>query len=142
MTTVLFTLIVIPIVLVLYLYYLAGLTRRADFAMLLSLEGTSAGMVLRILESRSHAKDMQRLTPQERRLFGRDFVGGLMPQLFREAQRVTMAARHPVVLWHFSLFCLAYAFVWVKLRIWAEVEDVRYLVGAEASLLRTAGAAE
>ncbi len=138
MTTVLFTLIVIPIVLVLYLYYLAGLTRRADSVLLHSLKGTSAGMVLTILESPSHANNMGRLTPPERRLFGRDFIGGVLPRLFGEARRVTLAARHPLVLWRFGLFCLAYSFVWIKARKWAEVEDLRYLVGAQASLLHTA----
>ena len=98
-------------------------------------------MGLRIFQSPSHAKAMRHFTPKERRFFGRDFVGGILPQLFSEAQQVTAAARHPKVLWQFGLFCLAYAFVWVKVRVWAEVEDLRNLVEAEASLLRSADAA-
>lgn len=140
MITVLFASVLIPVLVALYLYHLAGLTRHAEFPMLVCLEGTRAGMVLRILESPSHAKTMRRLKPEERRSFARDFVGGVLPRLFSEAQQVTAAARHPLALWHFGLFCLAYAFVWIKVRVWAEVEDLRYLVGAEASLLRSVGA--
>ncbi len=134
-------LIVFPLWIMLYIHRLARLTQPNDEFLRETLKNSCAGTILNILQSPSHAKTMGRLTPQERRLFGRDFVAGILPQLFREARQVTLAARHPLILWQFGLFCLAYVFVWVKVRMWAEVEDLRYLVGAQASLLRTAGAA-
>ncbi len=138
MIVVLIPLLFLPILLALYLYRLAGLTRRADPTLQVSLDGTCAGGILDILESSSHTNMMQRLSPSERRSFGRDFMSRVLPRLFCEARQVTVAARHPLALVHFGLFCLAYGIVWCKVRLWAEVEDLRYLLGAEASLLHTA----
>ncbi len=140
MTTVLFTLIVFPIVLALYLYYLAGLTRGADSALFLALENTHASGILNILEGPGHAQTMKKMDWLWRRDFSGGFMRGVMPKLFREAQEATLGARRFAALWHFGLFCLAYGLVWAKVRVWAEVEDLRYLLGAEASVLRAARA--
>ena len=140
MITVFFAPVLIPVLFLLYLYYLAGLTRGADSALFLALENTHAGGILNILEGPGHAQTMKKMDWLWRRDFSGGFMRGVMPKLFREAQRATLAARRFPALWHFGLFCLAYGLVWAKVRVWAEVEDLRYLLGAEASVLRAARA--
>lgn len=137
--TVLVPLVSVPVLLfVFYLYYAAGLTRRKAEALHLSLKDTYAGGILAILERPSHARLMGRISPQHRRDFSRLYLRKELPKLFREAQRFTLAARRWSALWHFALFCLAYAYVRAKLLLWAEVEDLRFVLGAEASLLKAA----
>ncbi len=60
----------------------------------------------------------------------------VMPMLFEEARKVTLAARSPVPILHFGLFCLSYSLLWIKVRWRADTKDLRYLVGAELPLLR------
>ncbi len=138
--TVLATLICLPLLVVFYLYYVAGLTHRKSEALQRYLYDTHAGGILNILESPGHAQTMKKMDWLWRRDFSGGFMRDVMPKLFREAQTATLAARRFPALWHFGFFCLAYGMVWAKVRVWAEVEDLRYLLGTEASVLRAARA--
>ncbi len=129
-------LIVLPMWVMLYLHRLAQLTRPENESLRESLKDSCAGAVLKEINGRAHAACFRIFTAHERREFCFDFMRSVMPMLFEEARKVALAARSPVAISHFGLFCLSYSLVWIKVRLRADTEDLRYLVGAELPLLR------
>ena len=137
MITVLVTLVFgIAALLAFYIHRLAELTHPENESLRESLKDSCAGAVLKEIEGRAHAAYFQIFTERERREFCFDFMRSVMPMLFEEAQKVALATRSPMAILHFGLFCLSYSLVWIKFRLRADTEDLRYLVGAELPLLR------
>ena len=128
----------IPLAVLYFLHYAAGLTRRPHE--LTNLADTYAGSVLNELQTQFHIRLSQKLPLGERRGYHRDLMHGLMPLLLSEARMVTLASRDLVSLVLFGVFCLAYGTLWAKSRLFADVEDIRILIGADAFMLRRATA--
>ena len=129
-------LIVLPLWMMLYLHRLAQHTQPKNESLRALLKDSCAGAVLKEIEGRAHAANFRIYSAGERRDFCFDFMRSVMPILFQEARKVALATRSPVAISHFGLFCLSYSLVWIKVRLRADTEDLRYLVGAELPLLR------
>ena len=127
----------IPILLLLYLFYLMGITRPENKAIREGLEQTFAVNILKHLEGRHITSTHDRLPSiRDRRDHDRDFMQAIMPWMFEEAQNVTRASRRPLALWRFGTFCAVYFAIWMKVRVRPSAWDLRYLAGAELPLLR------